>query len=182
MDILHEITENKFVLVLLTEKQYGEKLKDLVKSIEKKHAKICYVCLSKPYSDVVNYLKDLHLDIGKFQFVDVLTSHYKKPSKVDNCIFIEDPNKLIAIRVAISKSITQKKCSVVIFDTISSLLMYEQSHDIVKFTHQLTIEQKNQDINKVFIVLKEGDIVGEYSEPLIKDLQMFTDRTFDFKD
>jgi hypothetical protein len=95
---------------------------------------------------------------------------------------VEEPNKLIAIQVAISKAINEKKCAVVIFDTISSLLMYEQSHDIVKFTHQLTIEKKHQSINKVFIVLKDNGLVGEYYGSLVKDLGMFVDKVVDFTD
>jgi archaellum biogenesis ATPase FlaH len=180
MDLFKEISENKFVLIMLTEKQYEERLMEIVKKVEKNHTKICYVCLSKPYTDVIEYIKKINLDISKFFFIDVLTSHYKKPKAVKNCIFVEDPNKLIAIHVAINKAITEKNCSVVIFDTISSLLMYEQTHDIVKFTHQLTIEKKHQDVNKVFIILKDNSLLGKYYEPLVRDVEMFVDKTIDF--
>jgi archaellum biogenesis ATPase FlaH len=181
MDIYREISENKFVLVLLTEKQYENKLADIVRNVEKKHTKICYVCLSKPYTDVIDYLKDIGLDINKFFFIDVLTSHYKKPKEVDNCIFIEEPTKLIAIEVAINKAVTEKNCSIIVFDTISSLLMYEQSHDIVKFTHELTIEKKHQDINKLFIILKENNLLSKYYESFVKDIEMFSDKKIDLQ-
>ena len=66
------------------------------------------------------------------------------------------------------------------FDTLSSLLMYEQTHDIVKFTHQVTIEESNRNINKVFIVLKEGNLPQEYSQAFIKDVEMFADKKIEF--
>ena len=180
MNLFQEISENKFVLVLLSEKQYEEKLAELMRKIEKDHTKICYVCLSKPYGDTIEYLQSNGLDVGKFFFIDMLTSHYKSPRKAENCIFIEAPGKLIALQVAISKAVSEKNCSVVVFDTLSSLLMYEQTHDIVKFTHQVTIEESNRNINKVFIVLKEGNLPQEYSQAFIKDVEMFADKKIEF--
>jgi hypothetical protein len=82
MDLFKDVFENKFVLVLFNEKQYENKLVDLVKELGKKHAKICYVCLSKPYTDVMEYLNRIGLDINNFFFIDVLTSHYKKQKKL----------------------------------------------------------------------------------------------------
>jgi archaellum biogenesis ATPase FlaH len=181
MDLYKEISENKFVMVLLTEEQYKQKLINIVKNVEKNHTKICYVCLSRPYTDIMEHLKDIGLDVNKFFFIDVLSSHYKKPKEVHNCIFIEGPSKLIAIHVAIKRAITEKNCSVVIFDTISSLLMYEQTHDIVKFTHELTIEEKHQDVNKIFIILKENSVLREYNKNLVEDIGMFVDKTIDLE-
>ena len=176
MDLLKDISENKFVLVLLDSMQYEQKLGEVVKKTGKDSAKICYVCLSRPYHDAIDYLKEMELDIHKFFFIDVLTSHYKKPDGVENCIFLEDP-KIHAIQAAITKAIAQQKCTVVIFDTISSLLMYEQSDEIIKFTHDLTIEKKHQDVNKVFIVLKENNALSPFQDSFVKDVEMFTDKT-----
>ena len=66
-----------------------------------------------------------------------------------------------------------------IFDTISSLLMYEQSNDIIKFTNDLSMERKHQEINKVFIVLKEQSILQEQNANFIKDVGMFMDKVID---
>lgn len=181
MEIFQGVSENKFVMVLLNEQQYNQKLGDLIKNIEKNHAKICYVSLSKPYATIIEYLKENNLDVDKFFFIDVLSSHYQKQKPAENCIFIEGPDKLISIQTAISKAIATKNCSAIIFDTVSSLLMYEQIHDIIRFTHQLTIEKKQQDVNKIYIVLKENANLASYYETLIKDIDMFTDKTIDLK-
>ncbi len=183
MELLKNTSEDKFLLVLLSEKQYEKKLDELVRSVGENHSKICYVCLSKPVEDVAGTLKRLGVGIEKFFFIDILSSHYKSPLPLENCIFIkEGGNKLDLIKSAISKTIAEKKCSIVIFDTISSLLVYEQTHDILRFTHELTTEEKQQNINKVFIILKENGGLQEYDESLVKDLKMFADESIDFVD
>ncbi|HLG25129.1 MAG TPA: hypothetical protein VI564_09425 [Candidatus Nanoarchaeia archaeon] len=182
MDIIKDISENKFLLVLLPESQYEEKLVEIVKGVSQKHTKVCYVCLSKPYADVLEYLNKLELKAENFFFIDVLTSHYKKPKNADNCIFLQDPNKLIALQAAINKAIVSQNCNAVIFDTFSSLLVYEQSDDIIKFTHQFTMEQKHQDVNKIFIVIKGNSELKEYYDSFVKDISMFAQRTVEVVD
>ena len=74
-DFLKDITENQFVLVLLDEERYIDKLKDIMKSVEKEGSKICYICLSKPYSDVIQDFEHAGINPDDFFFIDVLSSH-----------------------------------------------------------------------------------------------------------
>ena len=168
MELFNEIFENKFLLVLLTEQQYEKRLSEMIKNLEKDHKTICYICLSRPYKEIASSLQS--------------ASHYKKPANIDNCIFLQDPSGLAALQYAIAKAVSEKHCSVIIFDTISSLLMYEQTHDIVRFTHQLTIEETYKDTNKVFVILKESSSLAEYYETLVKDMEMFSDKKIDIAD
>lgn len=174
MDILDDISNNKFVLVMLSEKEYDEKLLGIVSHLESHQ--ICYVCLSKPYRDVIEQFKRMNLDYGKFFFIDVLTSHYSNPSKTQNCIFLDNPSNLEQIQSSVNIAISKHNCSTVVFDTISSLLVYEHGYNMVKFTHNLAIHEESQKINKIFIVLKDGDYAQE-SDSIVKDIQMFADKT-----
>ena len=182
MELFNEIFENKFLLVLLTEQQYEKRLSEMIKNLEKDHKTICYICLSRPYKEIASSLQSAGFSLDKFFFIDVLTSHYKKPANIDNCIFLQDPSGLAALQYAIARAVSEKHCSVIIFDTISSLLMYEQTHDIVRFTHQLTIEETYKDTNKVFVILKESSSLAEYYETLVKDMEMFSDKKIDIAD
>src|SRR3989338_5333618 len=110
MEILRDISENKFVMVLLNEEQYNHKLAEIIKGVDINHTGICYVCFSKPYKDVIEYLKGIGVNVEKFFFIDVLSSHYTKQKKVDNCIFIEESDRLTALRDAISKAVNEKNC------------------------------------------------------------------------
>lgn len=181
MDLLQEITNNKFLLILMNEGEYLPKLEEMIKSVEKMKTRICYVCMSKPYTDVVRDLKDKGIDTANFFFIDVLTSHYKKPAPVSNCIFVPEPTDLVKIRLAIMKAVEDKKCSVILFDTISTLLIYQEISSIVKFTHHLLVEETQENTKKLFIILKEDSVPNEENQRLVKDLTMFADKTLDIK-
>jgi KaiC/GvpD/RAD55 family RecA-like ATPase len=140
-EFLQEIMNNKFVMVLMQEKEYMRKLSEIVNSVKRENNKICYVCLSKPYRDVLEELRKHSIDTGNFFFIDVLSSHYGRPEPTRNCIFLNSPSDLDALKMAITRVIEDKLCTVVLFDTISTLLIYQQTHSIVKFTHSLTIEK-----------------------------------------
>lgn len=178
MNIIEEITQNKFLLVLLSEKQYMNQLYKIVKSVEKSKKKICYVCLSKTYKDVLDNLKRENIDTKFFFFIDVLSSHYEKPTPKRNCIFLDSPD-LKSIKEAIANAVEKENCGVLLFDTISTLLIYEGSFSILRFTHSLMIEEKEERVKKVYIVLKKGVVPEEENEKLIKDLGMFADKTLD---
>lgn len=180
MDLLNDLTNQKFVLVLLEEKQYFQELIKIVRRVEEKHEKICYVCLSKTYYDIIDELNRINLNNNKFFFIDTLSSHYKKPKPEKNCLFINTPSDLTALKVAVTKSIDKEKCSVVIFDTISALLVYQEIFHIVKMTHDLMTEKINEKSNTVFVVLKSQDkILKDLNKGLIGDLKMFADSTID---
>ncbi|MCK5281901.1 MAG: hypothetical protein KAK00_00695 [Nanoarchaeota archaeon] len=179
MNIIEEIVKNQFLLILLHEEEYLKQLEEIVKSLEKTNKKICYVCLSKPYTDILEMLKDKEINTDKFFFIDVLSSHYKAPAPANNCIFVPAPTALEYIKVAIAKAVNEMDCGAVIFDTISTLLIYEECSSIVRFTHELSLEKNQENVKKLFIVLKDGTIPKVDNEELLKDLSMFADKTID---
>ncbi len=181
MDLIQEIAKNKFLIILLEEKEYAKKLQEIMKSAEKTKTKICYVCLSKPYKDVMEDISRQKLNVSDFFFIDVLSSHYTEQEPADNCIFVSAPTNLAAIRIAIRKAVDEKKCSVILFDTISTLLVYQETSSIVKFTHCILTDEKQEQTKKLFIMLKGGTVPGKESKTLVKDLSMFADKTLDFK-
>ncbi|MCK4336162.1 MAG: hypothetical protein KAW40_05575 [Candidatus Aenigmarchaeota archaeon] len=176
-DFLKEIANNNSLLIILKEIEYSQKLEEIIKSVER--TKVCYVCLSRPYADVMEDLKGRGIDVTGFFFIDVLTSHYKEPEPTENCIFVPAPTDLTAIRVAIKKAVEEKKRNIVILDTISTLLVYQETSSIVKFTHHLLTEESQENVKKLFIALKGNETPIEDSQKLIKDLTMFADKTLE---
>ena len=72
MDLVKEITQNKFLLVLLSEGQYKKKMLDMIDQVKKTKSRICYVCLSAPYKDVVEEFKQSGIDTSNF-FLHLVT-------------------------------------------------------------------------------------------------------------
>jgi hypothetical protein len=179
MNLVQEISKNKFLLVLLKENQYTTELNKIIKLIKKTHTRIGYVCLNKPYRDAVNDLKDKNININSFFFIDTLSSHYAEPEPAKNCIFLKEPVKLIDIKKAIKEAVSKHKCSVIIFDTVSTLLIYESTFSIMKFTNELVVGEEIENASKVYIVLKESEAAKEDVDRLTNDLSMIADKTID---
>ena len=82
MDLTKEIRRNKTILVVLDEKQYEDKIIEIVRSLGKVDKKICYLCLNKTYKDMIEDLKNQNIDVKKFFFIDVLSSYYKRQERI----------------------------------------------------------------------------------------------------
>lgn len=179
MKTLKSLTQEKFILVILNNEQYIDKLYKTIKSIEKTKNKICYICLSRPYRYVLNDLKKSGLNPNSFFFIDCLSGYYKKPGHVRNCLFLDLPINLESIKKAIDKVVKKEKCSVLLFDTISTMLIYQESFCILKFTHSLIVEKKEENVKKIFIVLEKDTVPQKESKELTADLSMMADKTLE---
>jgi hypothetical protein len=178
-NLIKEITSNKFLLILMNEEHYPEKMDELIKVVEKSKTKICYVCLSKPYEYVVAEFRDKGLNLKDFFFIDVLSSHFSKPKPRDDCIFVSSPSNLDGVKEAVATAVKTKKCSVVVFDTISTLLIYEPNFSIVKFTNSLITEKSHEFTTKLFVILKGDHSIVDDVNLLTKDLEMLADKKID---
>ncbi len=179
MNLIKNLSQNKLLLLILKENQYLAHLSKIVKSMNHSKSNICYACLNRPYKDLIEDIKKEDINFNRFFFIDTLSSHYTKQSPVKNCIFIEEPIKLINIQSAISGLVNKEKCSIIIIDTIPDLLDFESTFSITQFTHNLATEKRYK--NKIFIVLKENEALEEYANTLTEDLSMFADNIVEMK-
>lgn len=179
MSISREIINNKFLLLLIEEQKYLDHMLVISRLLNKSH-NIGYVCLSRPYLDVMIDMENNNVDLKNFFFIDVLSSHYDKPEPVSNCIFVDSPNNFTEINKAINKAIIKKRCDLLMFDTISTLSLYADNFSIINFTHNLISDNKNSYIKTLYFILKLG--FDEDSIKLIKDLSMFADKTINLED
>ncbi|MCX6817399.1 MAG: hypothetical protein NTU57_00905 [Candidatus Aenigmarchaeota archaeon] len=180
LDLIKEITSNRFLIIMMEESEYTARMEEIINGVEKTKTKICYVCLSKPVKDVKEELSKQGFNLSDFFFIDVLTSHYHDPEPCKDCFFVRSPRDLAAIRVAIKEAVEKKSCSVILFDTISTLLIYQQTSSVVSFTHSIMSDDTKENVKKLFILLKQDTIPQEENDKLMKDLGMFADKTINF--
>ncbi|MFH0978165.1 MAG: hypothetical protein V1837_02575 [Candidatus Woesearchaeota archaeon] len=137
--------------------------------------KICYVCLTKPFKDLLQDFADNRIDSSFFFFVDVLSSHYGLPDPCSNCIFVDSPQNLEGIADAIAQAVERENCNLIVIDTISNLLLYQEGFPLLRFAHQLG----EKDIVKLFLALKHDSVPAKENLELINDLRMLADQTID---
>ena len=172
MDLSEEILRNKTLLVILNEEQYEDKIGEISKSLNEIDKKICYVCLNKPYKDVIGDLENQNANMNKFFFIDVLSSYYERQEPVENCIFVPSRTDLVSIMNALVKAVREKKCEVVVLDTISTFQVHKEDYLILEFAYNVLQKKLKGKSRKVLITLRGGDILGKEREELIEDLKM----------
>ncbi len=163
----NEIKKNKILMLSVSSKDYREATGDLI-DFSRKFKKTCYVTLNDPYETIKGKLGK---DAGKMCFIDAVTSTVKSPTHDSSVIFVSSPRALTEISIALKKAIDSFKMELVLFDSISALLVYEKSVNAMKFVHNMILTLRQGNISTVFVILKE-----DVSEELMKDLSMFVDK------
>jgi hypothetical protein len=170
------VKEHNFVVFLVRGTEYSSNMTEIASAAQKHHKKICYVCLSTTYDNVLLWMREGGLDTGKFYFIDTLSSHYTAKEPCKECVFLSSPSSLDEIKDALSAAVKEKGCETVIFDAISSLLEYKDLFSILKFTHRLMTENSYSTAKKLYVVLKDDVLPEAESKRLVTDLEMFADK------
>ena len=174
MDLQTEIGNNNIVLIMLSKENYRRSIIDVASFLDKNSSKVCYVCVNDPYGFVNSNLLKNSIDTKKFIFIDTLTRNVQDPPHVDNCIFVSSPSALTEISLAFSKALNEMHCDSSLFDTLSTMLVYEKSHAIIQFVHNILTKLRISSGRAVFVTLKDDS-----NSELIKDLFMFVDKVID---
>lgn len=179
MGLLERMAKNEFVMVVTSESKYPKVLSDILSDLKKAHTKVCYVCLNRTYSDVQEDIRKNKLSTGNITFVDTLSSHYQMRKSTRRCIFVSAPNALDEISETVVRLVEKGGCKLVIFDTISTLLIYKQPENITRFTNSLmtSIKRMTKGIIYIYVILKIDHILQEENKSLIDDLSMFAEKT-----
>jgi hypothetical protein len=169
MGLIEDIKDKQIVLIVFPKAKYMSNLMEVIKAADATSKKLCYVSLNKPYTSVIDTLKKNNLNPNKYFFIDVLTSTVKTPQPADNCEFVQSPSALTDISLAFTRAVQEKGCDNVLFDAISTLTIYQDIGEIIKFTQNMMTKARVNNVKSVYIALKED------SAELVKDLTMFVD-------
>ena len=164
-----ELEQKNIILLIMPKDKYVNELMGFVKELSNAVTKTLYVSFNQPYSSIISKLDKNEINKDEFFVIDTVTSSVEKPIPVDNCTFVSAPNALTEVSVAISKYLNEG-CDGAIFDSLSTLLVHDDVHPIMHFTHSIITKLRIKNDKAIFIALKE-DINSE----LIKDLYMFMD-------
>lgn len=158
-------------LIIIPNEKYLKETIKISKELAASSKQICYVTLNRPYASLVKTFKDSTVDVNKFVFIDGVTKTVsEKTEKVNRCIFVKSPYDLIGIEINITKSL--ENCDSLLFDSLSTLLVYEKAATVMKFVHSIVNRVRVRgNISATFIIL-EGD---NLDERIINDINMFSD-------
>ena len=130
-----------------------------------------YVTVNKESSDLIEEMKELEIDTDNILFIDAVTEMVSEEVNTKkNVELVSSPNDLVELNVLIEQAITKKEGGFLIFDSLTTLEVYNDEKSVEKFAHSLSQETKNSSINDVFLIMKHS------KEELIETIAQFFDK------
>jgi archaellum biogenesis ATPase FlaH len=167
MSIKDDVEQNNSILFVIPNETYNETLIDIIKQGVNNH-KVCYITISKGYAALNIILEKNKIKTDNFFFIDCITKTVKSQKDTDNCTFISSPNSLIELGLAINKTITKHAPEVVIFDSLSTLLIYHKDNIVSKMVQGLSNKFEAMNSKIIFtLTAKDKESI------LFKNLHMF---------
>ena len=154
---------SQITVVVVPNNKYLSGLQKVVSSVSGE--KICYVALNKPYNTIAETVK---LNTKSVTFIDCVSGGVAGP-KDYKVIFVSSPKALTNLSIAITENM--KKHDVIVFDALSTLLVYNDGATVIKFVHSIVSKLRATKTRCIFMTLKE-----DINTDMMKDLSMFVDK------
>jgi len=170
-----EIDDNELVLLIVPSGSVDEVNRSVLEYFANKKGAVCvYTTFSKTYKVVFKNLKKYKIDTKKIFFIDCVTpvSEFGEINIADKVVFCQ-PNSLTNISISITtalKNLPQDKNRVLILDTISTLMLYNDKKDVIKFLHFLSGTIRKYGVKSLIFTLDE-----ESDKSLISEISLFCD-------
>jgi hypothetical protein len=165
-DILQSLQEldKPIVLALIDPMRYQEAVFGMVKFFTARSKQGVYVTLNKPYGVLVKSLAKAGISADSLFFVDGITNVPSVEETADHACLgsgIDLSNLCIGISRAVSKLKDEK---FLLLDSLSTLLIYNDSKAVSKFAHLLTEKMRRWDTQGSLLTVEmnaEKDVVSQ---------------------
>jgi hypothetical protein len=171
-DLKKVIGNNVVAVLVIPNDAYSECLIEIARQVGSNYQKTCYVSLNKLYSALVTSFRNNKVNTNGFFFIDAITRS-ALPGVVDteSCKFVDSASDLQEIGVAINDEISKESYNTLIFDSLSTLQIYNKDDIVTEFT-KFMIARLRLSNCVTFLACLEGDTNSKF----IKNLCMFTDK------
>lgn len=168
------LATTQVMVVFVPNMEYKDTLMQISDLLNKNYKKILYVSINRPCSVLISTFEQNKMDYSKFHFIDCVTK--TELSSMENCTHIASPNSLIELSLAISDVMESQKPEIMLFDSPSTLLIYNKEDHVIKFIHSLISKLAIWDSKGLFTVPEESAGIL-----MVKDIEMFVDKTIAVK-
>lgn len=166
------------VIVLIPFEDFVSVMLNIIKEIyaEIGNRRICYISLNKPYKNLMLTFRGEGMDPSRFFVIDAVTKLVTpKPRESGNCYYVSSPQSVNEIYTVLSGMLEREEFGAIIFDSISTLLVYENEDVVTKFLHILITKISVTNCDAAFICLRE-----DINSRLLKELNMLVDDVKDY--
>lgn len=164
--------QSEFVaLMLVNSSEYYKASTSIVKFLTtSKNIPGVYLSVNKPFSVLNENFKKEGIRNDLIIFIDAITSLSDgKPEENEHCYYLESPENLSDISIAISEAIESidHKEKFIFIDSLSTLLIYNNPETVTKFIHFLIGKMRAWNAIGVILSLKkrgEGSLIAEIGQ------------------
>ena len=133
-----------------------------------------YVTLNKGVKPVERSLRDAGCDTSLLYFIDGITMTQNKDAKAANCTFIPSPEALTELSLAIKTAIDTKGFDFLYFDSVNTLLIYNEFKTSEKFVHFIIAKLREGDVGGIIFSLEDAS-----ASKIIPSIMQFCDESYD---
>jgi archaellum biogenesis ATPase FlaH len=172
IQISDDLLTKKILLVVIPNTSYSENIMDLAMQLNNNYARIAYISLNKLITPLKRSMQDKGIDTKKIYFIDGITkTAIPNPPEDANSIFLPAPNDLTKLGIAMTKVMQSYDPDVLIFDSLSTLLIYEDPNIVTQFVYSIINKVHAYGIKVVFTCLD-----GEKEKQLINNMSLIVDK------
>lgn len=173
-----ELEKHELVLLIIPKEKVDDINMGMLEHFVNKKKSVCiYTTFTKPYKVLLKNLKKESIDSDKIFFIDCATPVSEAEEIVGNSkvIFCE-PQSLTNLSISITtalKNMSREEDRVLILDTITTLMLYNDKNDVIKFIHHICGQIRKYDVRSLIFTLDE-----ESDKKIISEVSRFCDASF----
>ena len=176
---LEDVEKNEIVLILVPGVKLSQTEKDLVKYASQKEYYIIYVNATKPYTTMSSIFKEEGANLDRIFFIDLVTNLVGTELKrAGNCVFCP-PQALTNLSITIKgvvDSLPKESNKILFLDSISTLLLYNESVIVTRFAHALIAKLREWEVKGTILTLEQ-----ETDKKVIMQITSFSDKRITLK-
>ena len=150
--LLRELKTKNLLLVSLDTQAYHQAQPLVMKYLVQK-TKGLYVSFNKQYSEIQSFLEKAGIAKDRVYCVDAVSKKQKDLPK--GCYCLQSPESLTELSIVITNLLKQEY-KFIFFDSLSSLLIYNDLETVERFIHYLTGKMKYLRVKGVFISMQDA--------------------------
>jgi hypothetical protein len=155
-----ELAKNQIFLVLTSPGNIRERNIQIIREISALGYHSVVITTNFPYIVLRKLYEQGGVDLTKVSFIDAVTHHsFGSSENVPGTVrYISNPANLTDMGIAVTEVLKEhhggKVC--ILYDSISTMLIYLPSTNISKFIHFVTTKLRLMDISGVFLAVEKG--------------------------
>jgi hypothetical protein len=165
LDLIETLTRDisggkNLVLRLTTADRLKQDNIDIVQTMAGNGYHIIIVTTNQPFEVLKKNYEKAGIDVSKLYFIDAITSYAigRNPPGEPNVRFIGSPSSLTELGIAITGVLNdfsdRKPC--ILFDSVSTMLIYLPSASISKFIHNISTRLRLIETPGIFLAVGKG--------------------------